>query len=112
MATQYEAGGSPAGWGRPPSARLRPGDDDYPVCPSSCGTAGNWGRPGTVACGAGVGGPGRLTLKPFTIASVASAAATTWSTLVVTASDTRYLSGPAAAMMLRRDVFSVIEFSR
>jgi hypothetical protein len=51
-------------------------------------------------------------LKPRTIASVAGAAATTWSTLVVTASDTRYLSGPAVAMMWRREVFSVMEFSR
>src|SRR3954465_12693060 len=112
MAPKYGAGGSPAGWGRPPGARLRPGDDDYPVCPRSCGTAGIWGRPGPAACGAGVGGPGRLPLKPLTIASVASAAATTWSTLVVTASDTRYLSGPAAAMTLRLDVFSVMLFSR
>src|SRR5258705_8204949 len=98
--------------GRPPGARHRPGDDGYPGSPRSWDGAGGWGRPGAVGGGVGVGGPGRLTLKPLTIASVASAVATTWSTLVITDNVTRYLSGPAVAMMWRRDVLSVIEFSR
>ena len=108
--------------GVPPGARLRPGDDGLsrqsqelrgagwprPLGSQLLGTGGAAGRPGAGGVGAGVGGPGTLTLKPLTIASVAPAAATTWSTLVVTASDTRYLSGPTVAMTWRRDVFSVI----
>src|SRR6185312_7542099 len=39
-ATQYEPRTPIAGWGRPPGARLRPGDDGYPGCPRSCGTTG------------------------------------------------------------------------
>ena len=51
-------------------------------------------------------------MKPLTIASVASAEATTWSTLVVTDSVTKYLSGPEFAITCRREVFSVRELSR
>src|SRR3954465_15396235 len=80
--------------GRPPGARLRPGDDAYPGSPRSCGTPGTCGAPGAGAgaggAAAGVAGAGRPTLKPLMIASVASAAATTWSTLVVTDNVTRY----------------------
>ncbi len=52
--------------------------------------AGAAGRlAGAAPAGAVGAAEGALTLKPWTIASVALAAGTTWSTLVVTDSDTR-----------------------
>src|SRR5689334_18252130 len=100
--TSHEDTASVAGR-RPPGARLRPGDDAAQPCsPSSCGAgataagaagAGGAGAAGTGGAPSGAPGAGAadgtLTLKPLMIASVASAAATTWSTLVVTASETR-----------------------
>jgi hypothetical protein len=79
-----------------------------PIAPTRLGWPGGYGDgdPG------GAAGPGAATRKAVTIASVAGAAATAWATDVVTANDTRYLSGPEVAMTLRREVFSVSSFNR
>jgi hypothetical protein len=56
--------------------------------------------------------PGGPTRNPLTIASVAGASATAVAASVVTANDTKYLSGPEVTMTWRREVLSVMSFSR
>ncbi|CAG7145126.1 hypothetical protein PICSAR214_02127 [Mycobacterium avium subsp. paratuberculosis] len=62
-------------------------------------TAGAWAGSATgAAVGAGALAPGTVTRNPLTMASVAGASATATARSVVTASETRYLSGPEVAM--------------
>ncbi len=56
--------------------------------------------------------PGAATRNPLTMASVAGASVTACAAAVVTVNDTRYLSAPEVARTWRREVLSVISFSR
>ena len=84
---------------------------DAGVAATGAATGAAAGAGAGAATAAGVA-DGAVTRNPLMIPSVALAVATAWLAAVVTVSVTRYRSEPDYAITLRREVFSVMSFSR